>query len=1023
MEISLTLLFILVAALLVAPVAGGLTITDGVKIITRTGNTSPVITITDTDFAENGTITIDILPLHGVVAKGIFTSANIVVEDTAAAATWTGTVTGDTLTLTSSGGNTTAGEKITVTFTGAAGSPWLTDTAGELAGILTATRTDTSETATLNFAIETTPGPGGLIVTDGAKITAANGGTSAVITITDAPIGQYDSIIIDVYNVYPYVSGGFITNDNIAVNDSAAAATWTCDLSGSTLTLTSNGGATAVGENVTVTFTGAGGNPWVRNTFGGQTVFLPATRTDTFGTGTINFVIEITPPPGGLTISDGTKITTAPGSTSPVITIADTTIPAGGTITMDVSGLNAYVASGTLTDANVIINDTAAAATWTRAIAGNTLTLTSSGGTTVAGENITVTFKGAGGNTWIPNTHGEKIIALTAIRTDTSQTGTFNFVIETAPPTGFLVVANFTATPTSELAPLTVTFTDTSRGSPTSWSWDFGDGNSSTLQNPVHIYSDVGKYTVTLTATNAYGSDTKTTDWDYIKVLNGAIKEANTTIDGLTTTDCSRPQKIWVDPFILPAVLVNNSVLEIQPPADHGFKKITFYAMSGVGFYTEDNMITGHPTSVHMVTEEIAPSSGFSSDIGTKASFNYSIDLSSYPCNAKLSTKLWEGTLPAYDEKLNKITSGNGAVSIGTAYSAKITRTNFPAGARAKLHMSVDSYWNPSLSGGPGDVYIWRIADDGTSGQILPTTNYTDPVNNLVYYEADSPSGLSTFGISSLTGSNNPFQMVALVASAVVNQPSNPGPAPASGGGNTGGVKTTIAPEPKQVTPPDPGKVVRIYSNEDGTITQAATLLSSDGLANVSLGYGISARNSSGRPLTSLSITRIPAENLPAAPPGEALSSAGMAYELLPDGATFSPPVPLSFTIPQVQSGNEYVIQEYDTPTGTTGTWQALPGTYNPETGIITVQISHLCRFALFAKAAETNPTETTAPEPTKVTDAKAKIAPLTKPAISTNLGMVGWGLTTIRENPWIMVIVAGVIALVAYFGWWKKRL
>jgi hypothetical protein len=63
------------------------------------------------------------------------------------------------------------------------------------------------------------------------------------------------------------------------------------------------------------------------------------------------------------------------------------------------------------------------------------------------------------------------------------------------------------------------------------------------------------------------------------------------------------------------------------------------------------------------------------------------------------------------------------------------------------------------------------------------------------------------------------------------------------------------------------------------------------------------------------------------------------------------------------------------------------------------------------------------APETAVPKDKTAKIASLTKPAISTNLGMVGWGLTTIRENPWIMVIVAGVIALVAYLGWWKKRL
>jgi hypothetical protein len=200
-------------------------------------------------------------------------------------------------------------------------------------------------------------------------------------------------------------------------------------------------------------------------------------------------------------------------------------------------------------------------------------------------------------------------------------------------------------------------------------------------------------------------------------------------------------------------------------------------------------------------------------------------------------------------------------------------------------------------------------------------------------------------------------------------------------------------------------------------------LQSTDGLANISLGYGIVARNSSGKPLTSLSITRIPADNLPATLPGEAVSSAGMAYELLPDGATFSPSIPLSFKISQEQGGKEYVIQEYETATGATGTWQALPGSYNPETGIITVQISHLCRFALFAKATEINPPETNEPDTNLATNVKAKIAPLTKPAISTNIGMVGWGLTTIRENPWIIVIIAGVIALVAYYGWWKKRL
>ncbi len=69
-------------------------------------------------------------------------------------------------------------------------------------------------------------------------------------------------------------------------------------------------------------------------------------------------------------------------------------------------------------------------------------------------------------------------------------------------------IADFVGDPTTGYAPLTVNFTDMSTGSPTSWSWDFGDGvGTSAEQHPSYTYSDPGTYTVTLTATNSYGSD------------------------------------------------------------------------------------------------------------------------------------------------------------------------------------------------------------------------------------------------------------------------------------------------------------------------------------------------------------------------------------------------------------------------------------------------------------------------------------------------------------------------------------
>ncbi|WP_281085414.1 PKD domain-containing protein, partial [Methanosarcina acetivorans] len=83
-------------------------------------------------------------------------------------------------------------------------------------------------------------------------------------------------------------------------------------------------------------------------------------------------------------------------------------------------------------------------------------------------------------------------------------------------------VAAFTASPTSGDAPLAVNFTDTSTGSPTSWFWDFGDGDdtNSTVQNPFHVYTSSGIYNVTLTVTNDEGSDTETKT-GYITVTSG----------------------------------------------------------------------------------------------------------------------------------------------------------------------------------------------------------------------------------------------------------------------------------------------------------------------------------------------------------------------------------------------------------------------------------------------------------------------------------------------------------------------
>ncbi|MFA7199735.1 MAG: PKD domain-containing protein, partial [Methanoculleus sp.] len=101
--------------------------------------------------------------------------------------------------------------------------------------------------------------------------------------------------------------------------------------------------------------------------------------------------------------------------------------------------------------------------------------------------------------------------------------------------------AAFTGTPTSGTVPLAVEFTDASAGSPIVWNWSFGDGTWHNTTDPAernatHTYTSAGTYTVSLTASNAVGSDTHT-EADYITVSAAPVLPvANFSADPTTGT-------------------------------------------------------------------------------------------------------------------------------------------------------------------------------------------------------------------------------------------------------------------------------------------------------------------------------------------------------------------------------------------------------------------------------------------------------------------------------------------------------
>ncbi len=105
---------------------------------------------------------------------------------------------------------------------------------------------------------------------------------------------------------------------------------------------------------------------------------------------------------------------------------------------------------------------------------------------------------------------------------------TKQIAVLTAPVANFKANDSVTCNPT-----LSVSFTDLSTNA-TIWSWSFGDGTTSTLQNPTHTYTNYGSYTVTLTASNSTGCSGTVSKTNYIQVA-----QPNVLINGLPLYACA----------------------------------------------------------------------------------------------------------------------------------------------------------------------------------------------------------------------------------------------------------------------------------------------------------------------------------------------------------------------------------------------------------------------------------------------------------------------------------------------------
>ncbi|UOE36345.1 GEVED domain-containing protein [Hymenobacter monticola] len=154
----------------------------------------------------------------------------------------------------------------------------------------------------------------------------------------------------------------------------------------------------------------------------------------------------------------------------------------------------------------------------------------------------------------------------------------------TSPPTN---VGFFTSNYVAGGCVNPVQFIDASQNAPTSWLWNFGDGTTSTLQNPTHQYTTAGTFTVSLTATNANGAATGTR-LNYITIQIPCF-----TYCAANGTGGAGPNgTVLGSPFYITSVAVANA----QP----GYNNTTGNSTGGYGNFTSNPITMGAGRTVNL---------------------------------------------------------------------------------------------------------------------------------------------------------------------------------------------------------------------------------------------------------------------------------------------------------------------------------------------------------------------------------------------------------------------------------------
>ncbi len=340
--------------------------------------------------------------------------------------------------------------------------------------------------------------------------------------------------------------------------------------------------------------------------------------------------------------------------------------------------------------------------------------------------------------------------------------------------------ANFSGTPTTGSAPLTVAFTDSSTGGPTSWAWDFGDpgsgvANTSTSRNPSHVYAADGTYTIKLTATNGSGSDTKTRT-GYVTVataptadFSGSPTTGNAGLNVSFTDSSAGGPTSWAWDFGDPGSGVANTSTSQNPShayaADGTYTvKLTATNTNGSTSKTRTNYITvgtkpvadfsGSPTSgngpltVNFSDASTGSPTSWAWDFGDPGSGAGNTSAAPSPSHLYSADGTYTVKLTVSNTSGTDTRTRTGYIMVGTAPTAAFTAT--PTSGSAPLTVS----FTDTSTGSPTS-WSWDFGDPGSGSANGSTARNPSHIYNgggtyTVKLTATNASGSNTATQTSL---------------------------------------------------------------------------------------------------------------------------------------------------------------------------------------------------------------------------------------------------------------------------------